>query len=180
MRKILFAAILVCASQAAMAQNYTVESSFTPMTTDELTAPLLIYRAHYKACLEKLQGLLDRTELYSKYLDQEKDPEAFDRFVSCYDEIVEAYNNIIKHGLSGNTNSEISRLREKSSDVCSAIETAYERRKMLAESQYNKLRANYGLVCDRYYSDISLDEFLDGKTPSVTFSNRQNNGSAGR
>jgi hypothetical protein len=81
-------------------------------------------------------------------------------YADCYNSIIDEYNSILKNGTNQGTRKAISDLRRQSSSLLASIKAAYDRRNRLSNDQYARLRAVDGLICNRFFSDISIDEFM--------------------
>lgn len=174
MKKILMVAALVLCAVGSNAQ-IVVNSKFKTMSYDEMMAPILMAQRFHQECLANLSSLLEQTEQAEQFISKDKDPMTWNLYADCYDAIVDEYNSINQNGTNQGTRRAIADLRKRSSSVLSRIRSASNRRDRLSADQYSRLRATEGLTCSRYYSDISLDEFMDGKTPVVTYQTREYN-----
>ena len=145
----------------------TITSKFRPLSYDEMMAPIVAAQNFHNQCCESLIGLMDAAEKIEPYINKEKDPITWRRYADYYNSIVDEYNRINKNGTNQRTRSNINNLR-KNFSIINGIGNAYNKRNELAEHQYRRIQA---IHCnpDRLYIDISLDEFLDGKTPSVNY-----------
>lgn len=150
-----------------------VNSQFKPMTYDEMLAPLIMAQRFQKECLNNLETLAEQTEQAEQFISKEKDPATWRVYADCYNSIIDEYNSILKNGTNQGTRKGISDLRRQSSSLLKSIKAAYDRRNRLSNDQYARLRAVNGLMCNRFFSDISIDEFMNGKTPTVTYHNRE-------
>ena len=142
-------------------------AQYRGMTFDEMMKPLLLYRNFFDECNNQLIALMESAQEIEPYIDRNKDPNTWNRYTAYYNSVVNEYNNINQRGTNQNTRSNIANLRRRFSEINSII-AAYNRRADLANAQYHRLRST-NQRCDRYYSEISLDEFLDGKTPVVNY-----------
>lgn len=171
MRKLVFLFFTIMISCKANAQ-YTIDSKFKPFTYDEMVAPLLMAQKFQKQSLESLEVLANNTEQVEQFISKEKDPDTWREYANCYNSIIDEYNSILKNGTNQNTRGNFSKLQRQSVSLLTCIKSAYNRRNSLANDQYARLNAVKGLTCDRFYSDISIDEFMNGRTPSVTYQNK--------
>lgn len=171
MKKLLFLLFAIFISCNANAQS-VIDSHYKPFTFDEMAAPLLMAQRFQKECLNALETLAEKTEQAEQFVNEEKDPATWREYANCYNSIIDEYNSILKNGTSQKTRKNISKLQRQSSSLLTCIKSAYNRRNSLAKDQYARLNAVKGLTCDRFYSDISIDEFMNGKTPSVTYQNK--------
>ena len=159
MKKYIFIIAAMFLAISANAQ-IVVNSRFKSMTFDEMAAPLIMAQRFQQESLNNL-------EKWQVYAD-------------CYNSIIDEYNSILKNGTNQGTRRAISDLRRQSSSLLASIKAAYDRRNRLSNDQYARLRAVDGLMCNRFFSDISIDEFMNGKTPTVTYQTREEYNAAHR
>lgn len=150
-----------------------VNSRFKARSYDEMVAPLLMAQRFQQECLNNLDALAEQTEQAEQFISEEKDPATWEVYADCYNSIIDEYNSILKNGTNQGTRRAISDLRRQSSSLLASIKAAYDRRNRLSNDQYARLRAVDGLMCNRFFSDISIDEFMNGKTPTVTYQTRE-------
>lgn len=168
MRKLLFIIVAMLVAIDANSQ-IVVNSRYKPMTYDEMVAPLLEAQRFHQECLDNLEALADQTEQAEQFISKEKDPETWSVYADCYNSIIDEYNSILENGVNQGTRKAISDLRRQSSSLLASIKEAYDRRNRLATDQYKRLQVVEGLTCDRFFSDMSIDEFMNGKTPTVIY-----------
>lgn len=150
-----------------------INSQFQPITYDEMVAPLIMVQRFQKECLNNLQEILNQTETVEVYISKEKDPIVWGKYADCYNSIISAYNSIIENGTNQGTRGVISNKRKESISLVNMIKSAYEKRNRMSQGQYARLQAVPGLVCNKYYSDISLDAYINGKEPEVTYKTKE-------
>ncbi len=153
--------------------QYVVDSHYKAMSFDEMAAPLLMAKKFQEECLNSLETLAEQTEQAEQFISKENDPKTWSTYADCYNSIIDEYNSVLKKGTGQNTRKNISELKRRSSALLASIRAAYDRRNRLANDQYARLRSVDGLMCSRYFSDISIDEFMNGNTPSVTYQTRE-------
>ena len=171
MKKIIFiiGAILVFSTVDA---QIVIDSKFKAQTYDEMLAPLIMMQRFHQECLDKLDAMAAYTEQAEQFISKDKDPATWKQYADCYNSIIAAYNSIIDNGTNQGTRKRIADLKRRSTSIVNAIQTAYNRRNRLSNEQYAKLRAVDDIICDRFFSDISIDEFINGKTPVVNYKKR--------
>ena len=179
MKKYIFIIAAMFLAISANAQ-IVVNSQFKPMTYDEMAAPLIMAQRFHQECLNNLDALAEQTEQAEQFISKEKDPTTWKVYADCYNSIIDEYNSILKNGTNQGTRKAISDLRRQSSSLLASIKAAYDRRNRLSNDQYARLRAVDGLMCNRFFSDISIDEFMNGKTPTVTYQTREEYNAAHR
>lgn len=174
MKKILFLITMTFMCISADAQ-YVVDTHYKAMSFDEMAAPLIMAKKFQEECINSLETLAEQTEQAEQFISKGKDPNTWRTYADCYNSIIDEYNSILKNGTSQSTRKNISNLKRQSSALLASIRAAYERRNRLANDQFERLRAVDGLTCSRYFSDMSIDEFIDGNTPMVTYQTREEN-----
>ena len=167
MKKYIFIIAAMFLAISANAQ-IVVNSRFKSMTFDEMAAPLIMAQRFQQECLNNLDALAEQTEQAEQFISEEKDPATWEVYADCYNSIIDEYNSILKNGTN------------QGSSLLASIKAAYNRRNRLSNDQYARLRAVDGLMCNRFFSDISIDEFMNGKTPTVTYQTREEYNAAHR
>ena len=124
-------------------------------------------QARYDQAEQLLVGLYENAQELNGRLDPQKEPICYKRFKKYVDDLQAEINRIHKNGYDTEISSRASNFRLRYSNEISPIITAYNRRVELANSQNATISANPGIRYDRLYYEISLDEFLNGKTPNV-------------
>ena len=148
----LFLILIICVEAKA---QIVVNSQYKARSFDDMVAPFIMVQKFQEECLNSLVTILDQLKQAEQFISEEKDPNTWNKYENCYNSIVDEHNSIVK-----------------SSSLLADIRAAYERRNRLSNDQYARLRAVDGLTCSRYFSDISIDEFMNGNTPTVTYQNR--------
>lgn len=169
MRKLLLILFSISFFAAQSSAQFVVNSTYQPMSYEEIAAPYVIVAKFQKECLSALENIAKNTKQVESLMSSDKDPICWDEYADCYNSIIDAYERICNRGTNQQTRGTISELNRRSNSVCSRIRAAYNRRAQLANDQYSRLQSVSGLKCDKFYSDMSLDEFLDGKTPDVNY-----------
>ena len=127
-------------------------------------------QARYDQAEQLLVGLYENAQELNGRLDPSKEPICYRKYKKYVDDLQAEINRIHKDGYDTEISSRASNFRLRYSNEISPIITAYNRRVELANSQNATMAANPGIRYDRLYYEISLDEFLNGKTPSVVTS----------
>ena len=179
MKKYMLIIVVMFVTIGANAQ-IVVNSQFKARSYDEMVAPLLMVQRFHQECLDNLDALAEQTEQAEQFISKEKDPATWKVYADCYNSIIDEYNSILKNGTNQGTRKAISDLRRQSSSLLASIKAAYDRRNRLSNDQYARLRSVDGLMCNRFFSDISIDEFMNGKTPTVTYQTREEYNAAHR
>lgn len=169
-KKIFTSVFLTTFIMHAKAQIIIDTQSFKPFTYEEKMAPILMVQRFVNECLETLDNLAEQTSSIEPFLNKQKDPIAWKLYADCYNAIVDEYNNIAQYGTNQYTRGIISSLKTRSRNVRSTIKAAYDRKNQLAYDQYQRLQSSPGMKCSEFYADMSLDCFLNGNTPEVTYS----------
>ena len=166
--KIFYIFVFVIFLHFAESANAQSTARFTPFTYEEMAAPLRAYTNFFNQCCETLIDLMENAEQIEPYINKEKEPITWQRYCNYYNSIVNEYNSINKQGTNTGTRGRINNLKRNFSRVINDIANTYNRRNQLANNQFQRIQSTKER-CDRYFSDIPLDEFLDGKTPSIKY-----------
>ena len=124
-------------------------------------------QARYDQAEQLLVSLYENAQELNGRLDPQKEPICYKKYKKYVDDLQAEINRIHKNGYDTEISSRASNFRLRYSNEISPIITAYNRRVELANSQNAVMAANQGIRYDRLYIEISLDEFLNGKTPNV-------------
>lgn len=168
MNKFFLAIILALAAYSIHAQIVT-NSKFKPIPFQQMAGTLMAAKQFQEECLSSLEAMANKTESIEFMINKDKDPVSWGIYSKCYNAIIDEYNGICKRGTNVKTRNNLSKLRTTCNELCAKIKNAYERRNNLSRDQYARLQSVQGLRCDKFYSDISLDEFLDGKSPTIKY-----------
>lgn len=167
--KRLFTLVIIIVCSLSSKGQIVINSPFKPFSYDEMVAPLQAVANFQKECCETLIGLMENAEQIEPYINKSIEPITWKRYADYYNSVVDEYNRIRKNGTNQGTRNRISELQRNFSRVIKGIGNAYNRRNELAKNQYERIRTTHEKCC-RWFSEIPLDEFLDGKTPNVTYS----------
>lgn len=159
--------MLMIISVSTHANAQVISSKFEPLSYEEMTAPLIIYRNFVRECSAKLLDLLNRSQEVEPYIDQSKDPQTWRRYNDYYGSVCNEAKILLEYGTNQGTRGRIFKLQQEFS-VIKGIADAYKRRKELYDDQYRYMRST-NKKPDRLYIEISLDEFLDGQTPIIYY-----------
>ena len=125
-------------------------------------------QARYDQAEQLLVGLYENAQELNGRLDPQIEPICYRKYKKYVNDLEAEINKIHKDGYDTEISSRASNFRLRYSNEISPIITAYNRRVELANSQNASMAANPGIRYNRFYSEISLDEFLNGKTPNVS------------
>lgn len=145
-----------------------INSQFKPFSYEEMMAPLQAVQEFHNQCLETLQNLLENAEKVEPYINKEREPLTWRRYADYYNSVASEYRSINENGVNKGTRGRINTFKKEYSKVINGIISAYNRRNEKANYQFKRIQSTQE-KCSRYFLDISLDEFLDGKTPIVTY-----------
>lgn len=148
------------------AQNFP---TFKARSFEEMMAPFVAYRQHFDECANKINSLYEYLTKAEMFINKEDDPNTWEIYSVLHDAVIEEGNKLFENGTSMYTMRNINALSVKCRQFMNQLMAAYERRNRLAEAQSIRLRNERGLTCDQYYIEISIDEFLDGSTPTVNY-----------
>lgn len=167
-KKLLQLIILFVFAMPCIANAQVITSKFRPLSYGEMVAPLQAYSNFVNQCLAKLEKLMENAEQIEPYINKAIETKTWERYASYYNSISAEYNRIIDRGTDQGTRRRINELARTFSDVIDNIGNAYNRRAELSRNQFQRIQSTHER-CSRYFADIPLDEFLDGKTPIVNY-----------
>lgn len=170
LQRSLFLAICLSLFSHIAHSQIVINSRFKPISYEEMMAPLVAAQQFHNQCISTLDDLLERTEQVEQYINKDLEPKTWRRYADYYNSIVDEYNRINKQGTDTGTRSRINNLKRNFSHVINGIINAYNRRIELANNQYRRIQST-NERCNRFFSEIPLDEFLDGNTPRISYYN---------
>lgn len=166
--KFLIGILLILQFPFVSSAQIVIGSKYRPFSYGEMLAPAMAAANYHRECCDKLENVLEKAEVIESKINKEKDPITWKRYCDFYNSVVDEYNIIMKNGGNASTDGNIQKIKKQFTIVINGISNASERRMDLAYTQYQRIMAT-NEKCDRFYSDISLDEFLDGKTPEIKY-----------
>lgn len=149
-----------------MAANYlTVNTQFNPYTLQEMLVPYQMYGEEYRRREDLQNQYSDAADVLGAYLDMERDKKAYAAYNAYKNALDAAATDLSTNGLSAANRKSLNNLRRRYNTEITPISAAIESRKNYIED-YDALRAkDPTLLSSINPSAVSVDAFLNGKTP---------------
>lgn len=149
-----------------MAANYlTVNTQFNPYTLQEMLVPYQMYGEEYKRREDLQNQYSDAADVLGAYLDMERDKEAYAAYDAYKKALDAAATDLSTNGLSAANRKSLNNLRRRYNTEITPISAAIESRQNYIKD-YDALRAkDPTLLSSINPSALSVDAFLNGKTP---------------
>lgn len=157
--------------------NYsiTINSRFRPFSYQELLAPVLASTQAQQQLEETYANLATEASLAGSKANEQTDPIAYARYKAYSDELNSMAEDLAKNGLTPESRRSMYNMRARYAKDIVPIETAYERRRALAEEQRKmQVTANGNLRFDNDFSTLSLDALLSNPEMSYNALNGEN------
>lgn len=149
-----------------MAANYlTVNTQFNPYTLEEMLVPYQMYGEEYRRREDLQNQYSDAADVLGAYLDMERDREAYAAYNAYENALDAAATDLSTNGLSAANRKTLNNLRRRYNTEITPISAAIESRQNYIKD-YDALRAkDPTLLSSINPSAVSVDAFLNGKTP---------------
>lgn len=155
--------------------NIVIGSKFRPFSYAEMLAPVAQSTEAHQKVEEAYANLATEAALAGNKANEQTDPVAYARYKAYSDELNAMATELAKNGLTPNNRKSMFDMRTRYAKDIVPIETAYERRRALAEEQRKmQLTANGNLRFDNDFSTISLDALLNNPEMSYNALNGEN------
>lgn len=157
--------------------NYSIviNSRFKPFSYQELLAPALMSTQAHQQVEEAYANLASEAAIAGNKANEQTDPVAYARYKAYSDDLNAMATELAKNGLTPNSRKSMFDMRTRYAKDIVPIETAYERRRALAEEQRKmQLTANGNLRFDNDFSTLSLDALLNNPEMSYNALNGEN------
>lgn len=155
--------------------NYSIiiNSRFRPFSYQELLAPVLASTQAQQQIEENYANLATQASLAGSKANEQTDPIAYARYKAYSDELNAMAEDLAKNGLTPESRRSMYNMRARYAKDIVPIETAYERRRTLADEQRKmQANANGNLRFDNDFSTMSLDKLLENPDMTYNFLNR--------
>ena len=125
-------------------------------------------QSRYDQAEELLVTLYEYAQELNGRIEPTTEPICYRQYKNYVDDLKAEIDKIHKSGYDPQITSRASDLKTRYSDEITPIINAYNRRIDLANAQIASMNSNPNIRYDRFYAEISLDEFLNGKQPNVS------------
>ena len=149
-----------------MAANYlTINTQFNPYTLQEMIVPYQMYGEEYRRREDLQNQYSDAADVLGAYLDMERDKEAYAAYNAYKSALDAAATDLSTNGLSAANRKTLNNLRRRYNTEITPVSAAIESRQNYIKD-YDALRAkDPTLLSSINPSAVSVDAFLNGKTP---------------
>lgn len=153
--------------------SITINSRFRPFSYQELLAPVLASTQAQQQVEENYANLTTQASLAGSKANEQTDPIAYARYKAYSDELNAMAEDLAKNGLTPESRRSMYNMRARYAKDIVPIETAYERRRALADEQRKmQASANGNLRFDNDFSTMSLDKLIENPDMTYNFLNR--------
>lgn len=157
--------------------NYglVINSKFTPFSYQELLAPVMAATQAQQQVEEAYANMEMQAALAGSKVNEQTDPVAYKQYKAYEEELRGLADRLAREGLSPSDRRTMYGMRARYAKDIVPIETAYDRRRALAEEQRKmQLTANGNLRFDNDFSTLSLDALLSNPEMSYNALNGEN------
>lgn len=137
--------------------SFVVDNTFTPHSLERMLQPFTEYAKMYDAQHDALTEIMSKAEVWSKVLDPNKDPVAYERFNNYIKNLRAEADELATNGLSATHKSNLLNLKRGYTSDIIPIESAYTRKLAQVDAQ-SKDGAN--ILHEYDARNKSLDDFL--------------------
>jgi len=150
--------------------NYSIVigSKFKPFSYQELLHPVMTATQAQQQVEEAYANMALEAELAGGRINEQVDKEAYKTYKAYSDELSRLSERLAKQGLTPEDRKTMYGMRARYAKEISPIETAYERRRALADEQRRmQASANWNLRFNNDFSTVSLDKLIEN--PEMSF-----------
>lgn len=147
--------------------NYSLilDTKFKPFSYQEMLAPVAAATQAHQILEEEYGALADKASIWENMASEQSDPYAYKLFKTYANDLENQANQLMRYGLNPASRKAMLNMRSRYSKEILPIETAYNRRKELADKQRDAMAANPTLRYQRDMRNVSLDDLI--KNPSL-------------
>lgn len=151
-----------------MAGNMIViGSKFKPFSYDEMIKPIQVADAEHKAIEGEMGELSTRAGVFDKLANEQTDPEAYAMYKQYSTDLASQAESLAKSGLTPDSRTALSKMRQRYSQEITPIEQAYKRRDELTKEQREAMLKDPTLMMSQAASTLSLDDLI--KNPNMSY-----------
>lgn len=142
--------------------NFVIDSSFRPYTQEEILKPLIQYKEAFDKMESGFSDYADKFEKYKEYAKQNPESEAANIYNGYANDFNSAFNNFLEHGLPGSRRALMSLKKRYQSEI-GRLDAADKVLQEVLKSRRDEKDSSmlYGT------KNLTIDQFLDGKTPNM-------------
>lgn len=147
--------------------SYVVSSGFSPFTFQEMLTPYTMYKEEYDKQQEAADKLAEKALVWDNMVNQETDPETYQKIKNYTDQLKAQAESFANHGLSIRTGAALADLRRRYSSEMTPIEQGYAAKKAQIAEQLKAKAQDPTLLISRRAETTSLDDYV--KNPMLSY-----------
>lgn len=149
--------------------NLVVNSTFQPFSFERYIQPYKIYGEAYKEVENAFEDLTTKASVWEGMADEQTDPETYALYKKYANDLKSQADLLATQGLSHSSRKALLDMKGRYSKEIVPIETAYTRRRELANEQREALLKDNTMIYDIDASTLSLDDLI--KNPELSYRN---------
>lgn len=151
--------------------NYSlvIGSKYSPFTFDELLKPALLATEAHREIEEQYSELAAKSNVWEEIANEQTDPYAYNMYKKYSNDLKNQADILATQGLTPGSRKALLDMKGRYSKEITPIETAYTRRRELANEQREALLKDNTMMYDIDASTLSLDDLI--KNPELSYRN---------
>lgn len=151
--------------------NYSlvIGSKYSPFTFDELLKPALMATQAHMEIEEQYSELATKANVWEEMANEQTDPYAYSMYKKYSNDLRNQADILATQGLTPGSRKAMLQMKDRYSKEITPIETAYTRRRELANEQREALLKDNTMMYDIDASTLSLDDLI--KNPELSYRN---------
>lgn len=149
--------------------NLVVNSTFQPFSFEKYIQPYQIYGEAYREVENAIADLDTKASVWEEIANEQTDPYAYNMYKKYSKDLEEQADILATQGLTPGSRKAMLDMRNRYSKEITPIETAYTRRRELANEQREALLKDNTMMYDIDASTLSLDDLI--KNPELSYRN---------
>lgn len=151
--------------------NYSlvIGSKYSPFTFDELLKPALLATQAHREIEEQYSELAAKSNVWEEIANEQTDPYAYNMYKKYSNDLKNQADILATQGLTPGSRKALLDMKGRYSKEITPIETAYTRRRELANEQREALLKDNTMMYDIDASTLSLDDLI--KNPELSYRN---------
>lgn len=150
-----------------MAANVlTIGSKFNPLSFDEMTKPLIMYKQEADKLEEEMNKYEEQGDAIGSLINPTSDIEANKLYTTFKNNAISATNDFYNNGLNSNTRKNLLNLKRNYAENMTKIQAAYAAREAERKLQTEMRAKDPTMMFSRNANYESLDSYLTGKQPT--------------
>ena len=151
--------------------NYSlvIGSKYSPFTFDELLKPALLATQAHRELEDQYSELATKANVWEEIANEQTDPYAYGMYKKYSNDLKNQADILATQGLTPGSRKAMLQMKDRYSKEIVPIETAYTRRRELANEQREALLKDNTMMYDIDASTLSLDDLI--KNPELSYRN---------